>query len=306
MTGRAARAVIAAVIAACGGPAVPVQPPTACPPALAVAPATLDDDGYRVDLAWRSAATPDTPAPGDVPGYVIARLGLGPLPASLWLLRADQPACQARIAGYRADPLDDGVVLSARLDGCDGADAAATAWASLVGTDPTACRVLTPTRQTSEGEPMAVDAPPPAEPPPARPAEPAADAADLPAAWDARLPPPCDGCTRRWTLDTIAGTPTLGAVSVVETVPEAADAAEATCARVMIAAGTAPRPLSETRGVALVGALADATGTRVALLAGPGRWEVVDVDAEGRAGARRTVDTGPEPAPEAAPAACAP
>lgn len=42
--------------AACGGPAVPMQPPAACPPALAVAPAILDEDGYRVDLAWRGAA----------------------------------------------------------------------------------------------------------------------------------------------------------------------------------------------------------------------------------------------------------
>ncbi|MBL8625217.1 MAG: hypothetical protein JNK64_28160 [Myxococcales bacterium] len=305
MIGRAASlAVIAA--AACGGPAVPMQPPTACPPALAVAPALLDDDGYRVELAWRSAATPDTPAPGDVPGYVIARLGLGPLPASLWLMRPDQPACQARIAGYRAEPLDDGVVLTARLDGCDGADAAATAWASLVGTDPTACRVLVPTQQTSDGAPPDAEAPADRAPADDAPADDApADDVPLPTPWDARLPPPCDGCTRRWTLATIAGTPALGAVTALDTDLDAE--ADATCTRAIIAAGAEPRPLTETRGVALVGALADAAGTRVALFAGPTRWEVVDVDAEGRAGARRTVDTGPEAAPDPdAPAACAP
>ena len=288
--GRAASLALIAV-AACGGPAVPMQPPTACPPALAVAPAQLDDDGYRIELAWRGIASPDTPAPGDVPGYVIARLGLGPLPASLWLMRPDRPACPARIAGYRAEPLDDGVVLTARLDGCAGADAAATAWASLVGTDPTACQVLAPTQQTSDGAPPDAEAP--------------ADDAPLPTPWDARLPPPCDGCTRRWALATIAGTPALGALTALDTDPGAD--ADATCTRAIIAAGAAPGPLTETRGVALVGALADAAGTRVALFVGPTRWEVVDVDAEGRAGARRTVDTGPAATPDPdAPAVCAP
>lgn len=300
MIGRAASlAVIAA--AACGGPAVPMQPPTACPPALAVAPARLDDDGYRIELAWRGAAAPDTPTAGPVPGYVIARLGLGPLPASLWLLRPGLPACQARIAGYRADPLDDGVVLTARLDGCDGGDAAPIAWASLVGTDPSACQVLTPTRETN------ASAPPDEAPPDEAPPDEALPDEAPPAPWDARLPQTCDGCTRRWTLDAIAGTPALAAVSAIDTDP-AAEPADATCARATFAAGAEPRPLTETRGVALVGALADATGTRVVLLAGPARWEVIDVDAEGRTGARRTVDTGPDPdAPDAdAPATCAP
>jgi|JI10StandDraft_1071094.scaffolds.fasta_scaffold04899_16 hypothetical protein len=305
-------------VAACGGPAVPMQPPAACPPALAVAPAILDEDGYRVDLAWRGAAAPDTPPAGDVPGYVIARLGLGPLPAALWLLRVDQPACQARIAGYRATPLDDGVVLSARLDGCAGDEAAAVAWASLVGTDPTACRVVTPV-QTRGGDAPGADDPAAADPPAVDPAAeaplaPPRDdvAAALPEAWDARLPAPCDGCARRWTLDAIAGTPALGAVVAIDTVPaELADpadpdpaAAPTSCARAVIAAGTRAAPLSDTRDVALVGALADAAGTRVALLRGPARWEVIDVDAEGRPGARRTVDVGPPP-PDLTPP-CAP
>jgi hypothetical protein len=72
----------------------------------------------------------------------------------------------------------------------------------------------------------------------------------------------------------------------------------------VIAAGTRAAPLSDTRDVALVGALADAAGTRVALLRGPARWEVIDVDAEGRPGARRTVDVGPPP-PDLTPP-CAP
>jgi hypothetical protein len=277
-----ARALGLAALAGCGGAVVPAAPPTGCPPALAIARAVLTDDGYQVELGWRGAAAPDTPAPGAVPGYVIARLGLGPLPVALWIMRPDRPACAARIAGYHAEPLDDGVELLARLAGCDADDPAPVAWASLVGADPGACQVLAPVRRVDRQDGDAI-----------------ADEVALPPPWDARVAPPCDGCTRRWTLDEIAGTPVVGALTVIDAAPEvdaepAVDAAPAAgAAPPVIAAGVEPPPLTDTRGVALAGALADATGTRGVLLSGADRWEVLGVDADGRAGARRTVDTGP-------------
>ena len=283
------------LLAACGGPASTSPGATGCPPATAVALARWHDadrvgetGDYRVPLGYRAAETPDTPVPGPVPSFVMSRLGLGPLPPSVWLLRPGVAPCAAQIAGYVAERrIDrdggDGVELAAVLSGCAAPDDdAALAWVSLVGAEPTGCRLVAPARVDArvasfDGDAFALPEPAP-----------------LPEAWAALVTPAeCDApCERLWSIDELAGAPLLTEVVVTELESNLDVCAVAPVDRGGVfatVAGGAPIAIPLPLGIALDGALVDDSGTRVVLGRSASQWVAVDLFADGQPGARREV-----------------
>ena len=286
---------VAFAAAACGAPISSSPGATGCPSATAVALAVWHEGArvgqtgsYHVPIGYRAAETPDTPAPGAVPTFVMARLGLGPLPPTVWLLRPGVAPCSTQIAGYVAERRVDrdgaiGVELAAVLDDACGApeDAAAPAWVSLVGAEPAGCRLVAPTRLDArvasfDGEAFALPEPAP-----------------LPEAWAAVAPEVCDApCERLWSIDEIAGAPALHEVVVTE-LESNLDA----CAVVPVdrggvfatAADGAPIAIPTPLGIGLDGALVDDRGTRVVLGRSASQWLAIDLGPDGQPGPRREV-----------------
>lgn len=290
---------------ACGHPVVTAPSPAGCPSATQVALAQWNprvigspayaggprDAGWLVRLGFRGGDDPLGPRPGPVPGYEIAKLGLGPLPDTVWLLRPALAPCPARVTGYLAERVDDGPVsvrISAVLAGCapPGADERwPTAWISFAPTAPTGCALETPVRV---GERRGVD---PGDGTFTIP--PRTDGSDLPAVWELAAPTePCPDCETLWAIDTVAAEPAISAVTVTDLGPGADACAREAHARFGVYATPkdgAPIAIPLDGALDLVGALVDPRGARVVLAAGVDRWAAHDLAADGVAGDHRTV-----------------
>lgn len=297
-----------ALMAGCGG--LRTQSTSGgCPGAMAIdlaqwaAPRPPDDSG-KTAPAWlvrlgHRVPGPDAPEPGPLPAYVVAKLGLGPLPPTVWLLRAGERACRGQIAGYVAELVDDGprsIMISAVLTGCPGAaESYARGWVSLDEHEPLGCEVRLPEAvgervgETSEaGFTVA----------------PETDASRLPDAWqDATPEGACDApCETLWSIATVPGEPALHAVLVSEVVPNA-DACMVDDRSAFGLYATTPDgaqhllrgPTVDASGWApltyttLAGALHDGAGNRVVLAVGLDDWSAYDLAADGSLGAGRTV-----------------
>lgn len=303
-----------ASLLACGGPSNRGTPPGGCPPAEAVAFAQWSpggahagapaEDAWLVRLGYRDVpgehgddevpAPPTEPvlAPGPLPGYDVAKLGLGPLPPTVWLLRAGLPPCAAQVTGHVVERFEDGPIshaISAVLAGCPGPtdDSYAVGWISFAGGEPKDCRVELPaevSRRTgveSEDGKYTID--------------PSGESV-VPAPWQVAMPQePCDNCAQLWSIETVAGDPAISAVIVTDVVlpidPEGGACNLETHTHFGIYAtpkdgAPVPIPLED---VSLYGALVDTRGARVVLGAGVDHWAVADVAADGTPGASRTV-----------------
>jgi hypothetical protein len=297
------------VLIACGAPAR-TQPAgeRGCPPAASVALASWHVDRlhggatypgspkvstWLVELGYRAGDADDAPDPGPIERYEIAKLGLGPLPDDVWLLRPGLAPCAARITGYVAERLDTPawMRISAVLAGCPGPiedDDWQLAWVSFDGAEPAGCRVLEP---IDRGERLGVRGPAFDFTIPPLTAE-----TTLPDRWDAVLDPPCDGCQTLWRLDATDGDPAIAELTVSDVEP-IVDA----CAIVhhdhhgfyAVPEKGAPVAIPLGPDLQLVGALADARGVHVVLAAGIDSWAVYDVDADGVTGFGRTVQVAP-------------
>ena len=283
-------AVLAIVIVGCGVPVVTTPTPSGCPSAAAVALAqwnprtvvgsppyrgTPKDAAWLVRLGYRDDGADDAPDPGAVPGYELAKLGLGPLPDQVWLLRPGLAPCPSRVTGYVAERIDDGPVsirISAVLAGCAAPlddERWPTAWISFAGAPPIGCRVEVPAARTTSAE-------------------------VLPDAWEPGAPTePCDDCTRSWALDAIDGEPAIDAVTVTDLAPAATacDAVHHDTYTIYAEPKDAP-PVAlalPTAAVDLAGALIDPSGLRAVLAIGVDTWAAYDVGADGALGAGRTV-----------------
>lgn len=285
------------VIAGCGGVTPTAPAARGCPPATAVAMARWDEPGawpgsartagYRVPLGFRWDGDPTAPAPGPLPGYEVAKLGLGPLPPTLWLLRPGLAPCPAQVTGYLTERVDVGPIslaVVATLAGCAPADdLTAPAWVSLVATEPVGCRLETPapvgarTADTTDGGFVVAPA-----------------TEDVPAPW-AGLDPDelCAGaCERLWSVAAIASEPALAAVTISDVGAEGEVCAREAHTRFGIFAtpvGQPPVEIATSAVVDLVGALVDDVGARVVLTHGVDTWEAIDVGPDGATGGRRLV-----------------
>lgn len=301
---------VASSLFACGGAPARDSPPGGCPPAGAIAfaqwnPRTITgspewqgqpkDAVWLVRLGFRPGDAVDAPAPGAMQGYEVAKLGLGPLPDQVWLLRAGVATCAARVTGYVAERVDETGVpqlrISAVLSGCATSsaddDAWQPAWVSLAGVEPIGCSVVAPAPAgertgTSDGEDRFTIAP-------------LTDATALPAAWTLAGPTEaCPGCERLWSISTTPSEPAVSVVTVSDVVPGDGDACSLehrdAYGFYVTVAGAAPTRLPlEVDFLDLAGVLVDSLGTRVVLAVGPDTWVAHDLLGDGTLGNGRTV-----------------
>lgn len=296
-------------LAGCGGVAHTQSTQGGCPSAAQVGfaqwarPQPAKGD-RAVDAAWlirlgERAAGPGAPEPGPLQGYEVAKLGLGPLPPTVWLLRAGAPACAGTIAGYVAERVEDGppsIMISAVLTGCPaGAEPYARGWISLASAEPVGCEVRLPEadgarRADDPGGVVTVAA--------------ETEATRLPDRWLPFAPAgACAApCTTLWSVETIAGTPALHALQIADVEPGPAACARAEDRAAGLYATATDGSLHPLRGAAvdasgwaplaettLAGALHDGGGNRVVLAVGLDDWSAYDVSADGALGDGRTV-----------------
>ena len=298
-----------AIVVGCGGPGLRLPAPGGCPAAAHLgfaqwaAPRPPDDKGTP-DAAWlvrlgHRVPAPGVPEAGPLHAYEVKRLGLGPLPPVVWLMRPGAAPCRGAIGGYVAELVDDGprsIMISAILTGCPGSgETVARGWVALGGDEPTGCEVRLPepagARLGQESEAGFTVAP-------------ATEATRLPEALQQlTLAGACAApCELLWSRETIAGDPALHAVVITRVVP-GADACNLEVSNEHGLYATGPDgalrllrgPEADDGGWAplgyttLAGALHDATGNRVVLAVGLDDWSAYDVDSDGRLGDGRTV-----------------
>lgn|GEM_PF-3373115 len=293
----------------CGAAARIDAAPRGCPDATAVALAqwsprtvagspphrgTPKDAAWLVRLGFREVGADDAPDPGPVPGYQLAKLGLGPLPTDVWFLRPGLAPCPAKVTGYVAERVEDGVPiirLSAVLAGCAAPadDEPWTAgWISFEGVEPVGCRLELPARIGARVGVAAADG--------TFAIPPLTVETTLPEVWDLAVPvADCAGCETLWSVDAVAvADPAISAVTITDVVPGIAAACELD-ARTSYgwfatpSAGAAPVRLDLPEAYDLAGALVDPRGTRAVLAIGVDRWAAYDLGADGALGAGRAV-----------------
>jgi hypothetical protein len=240
---------------------------------------------WLVALGARDAAAVDAPAPGPMPSYEIAKLGLGPLPDSVALMQVGKPNCVGKVTGYLAIATDDppGRTIAATVEGCPAptADDSGLAWIAIAGAPPLGCELRTPTRRSEhvgsgDGDDFRVDEP----------------SATLDDAWRALASAPCDDCDRLWTVDTIDTTPAISSVTITDLAPgsRACDRAHGDTSGVYTRdTADLVHAIPPATPSVLVGALSDPRGLRVALFAGAGTWEAIDIAGDGTPAAHRSV-----------------
>lgn len=309
-------------LAGCGGPTTQATPRGGCPSAETVALATWNPGGdepqyqgspvepaWLVRLGYREPAGgrwgDDEGAPasstepvleaGPVQGYDIAKLGLGPLPGEVWLLRPELPACLGKIAGYVAVLYEDGprsLGISAVLTGCPGPtdDNFELGWISFAGGDPTGCSLVLPEKGTERAGAEADEGVFSIE---------RAEVNRIPSPWESTVPDePCANCEQLWSVSAVSAEtgPVVAQVIVTDVVPPADDTPASACelethtrAGIYAVGESGPPVHLGLEDVGLHGALVDTRGVRVALGTGIDRWAAVDVLPDARPGASRTV-----------------
>lgn len=292
-------------LAACGPTVHQAPAPEGCPPADLVAltswnprataappyQGTPREAAWLVRLGFRSEDAVDAPRPGPLPAYEVAKLGLGPLPEKVWLLRPALAPCPAKVTGYVVERIDDGadvsLRISAMLTGCpapaDG-DEWPRAWISFAAGEPTGCEVHlpAPVGARTGAETSDTFTVPAATPESA-----------LPEVWAAFAPDACEGCETLWSESAIAGEPAVSVVTITQIAPGHTGACdvEHTDSYGIYATptGGTPAKLALADDVDLDATLADKRGTRVILTSGVDTWAAHDLSTDGTLGTGRVV-----------------
>lgn len=244
--------------------------------------------GYRIVDDGAPEAGPMTPE-------ALATFGLEAVPSDLFVLRAGAAPCRARVSGYVAELIEDGLAnvrVSAISTDCQASEARAIGW--VTPGDPSGCEVVTPTRlgivelvYDDAGTRM----------PPI--------VAPVPAPYAAVIPPATctPPCQTLWRIDVADGPTDVAEIWIDRITPgdpaEPCGWTEIESTPGLYAVGqdgvahAMPYPDDDgyERAMTLAGVLRDGSGTRVVLFTTHAAWGAFELTPESRLGEGRLVQT---------------